>query len=220
MARIAELPEADRPRERLWAAGGAALSERELLALLLCTSGSKGAGVHELAERLLTRFGSVGRLARAHPAELTAVPGIGPAKAASLAAAFELARRSEVAHEQARIASTADIAALVGPGLRSLSRERAIVVVCDRTGRVLARETLSDGASDRTLLPVREILVAVLRHDGQSFAVAHNHPSGDPTPSAADVDATHRIANAAHAAGLRFLDHIIIAGTRWQRVQS
>jgi DNA repair protein RadC len=69
-------------------------------------------------------------------------------------------------------------------------------------------------------LPVREILVAVLRHDGQSFAVAHNHPSGDPTPSRDDVAATRRIADAARAAGLRFLDHVIIASARWERVQS
>lgn len=196
MVRIADLPAHERPRERLLATGGPVLSDRELLALLLGTGGGKGVGVHELAERLLARFGSVGNLARAHPAELTTVPGIGTAKAALLAAAFELARRSEVVHQQVRLASTSDIAALVAPQLRGLTRERALVVVCDRAGRVLARETISNGASDRTLLPVREILVAVLRHDGQSFAVAHNHPNGDPTPSESDIDATQRIADA------------------------
>lgn len=220
MAKIADLPAHERPRERLMATGGSALSDRELLALLLGTGGSRGVGAHELAERLLAGFGSLDRLARAHPAELASVSGIGTAKAASLVAAFELANRSGASVTRPQIKSTSDIAGLVVPALRGLSRERAIVVVCNRAGRVLARETLTEGTADRTLLPVREILVTVLRHDGQSFAVAHNHPSGDPTPSGTDIEATHRMVEAARAAGLRFLDHVIIAGNRWQRVQS
>lgn len=177
MTRIADIPLHDRPRERLLAEGRGALSDRELLALVLGTGGGTGVGAHELADRLLARFGSLDRLARAHPVELTSVSGIGAAKAASLIAAFEMGTRRDAPPPVRRITSTSDIAALVAPKLRHLTRERAMVVVCDRAGKVLAVETVSEGGADRTLLPVREILVAVLRHDGQSFAVAHNHPS-------------------------------------------
>lgn len=219
MPRIADIPLHDRPRERLLAEGREALSDRELLALVLGTGGGTGIGAHELAERLLARFGSLGRLARAHPAELTSVTGIGAAKAASLIAAFEMGTRRDTLPPVRRITSTSDIAALVAPKLRHLTRERAIVVVCDRVGKVLAVETVSEGGANRTLLPVREILVTVLRHDGQSFAVAHNHPSGDPTPSLRDEVSTTRLAKAAREIQLRLINHVVLSDRKWKRVR-
>lgn len=220
MARLADLPSCDRPRERLLAHGGASLSERELVALLLGTGGAVGVGAHVLAERLLAHFGSLEQLSRAHVAELMSVPGVGAAKATALAAAFELGRRVEPDTPPATINCTADLAALVAPQLRGLRRERTLVVVCNNANRVVAVERVSDGAADRSLLPVREVLVTVLRRDGQVFGLAHNHPSGDPAPSTTDINVTARIAEAAFALGLRFLEHVIIAGNRWQRVHS
>ncbi len=220
MGRVVDLSARDRPRERLLAHGGSSLSDRELVALLLGTGGAAGVGAHVLAERLLVHFGSLDQLRCAHVAELRALPGIGAAKAAALAAAFELGQRIGSSTPPATISCTADLAALVAPQLRGLRRERMLVVVCNNANRVLAVERVSDGAADRSLLPVREVLVTVLRRDGQAFGLAHNHPSGDPAPSATDVTSTARVAQAADALGLRFLEHVIIAGSHWQRVHS
>lgn len=216
--RIVDLPLTERPRERLAALGAAALAERELLALLLGTGGAPGVGAHALAERLLAWFGSVGAIARAHPAELAAVAGIGPAKAGALAAAFELARRGTAGEARARICTSHDVVTAVGPQLRGRARERLVVVLCDNANRVLGCDVVAEGSADRALLPVREVVVAVLRRDGKAFALAHNHPSGDPTPSDEDVEATVRVRQAADAVGLRFLDHVVVTDTDWRRV--
>jgi DNA repair protein RadC len=214
---IADLPRAERPRERLSALGPAALADRELLSMLLGT-GTRGTGAHALAERLLAAFGSVPALARAHPADLAALPGIGGAKAAALVSAFELARRAGSVENLRRVGSTLDLVDVVAPLLRGRSRERLVVVVCDTANRVLHCEVVSEGSAERSLVPVREVIVSVLRHDGQAFALAHNHPAGDATPSESDIDATGRIEEAACAVGLRFLDHIVLTDSGWSRV--
>jgi DNA repair protein RadC len=215
---IADLPPVERPRERLSTHGPAALADRELLALVLGTGVAPGLGAHHLAERLLARLGSIAALARAHPADLIGVPGVGEAKAAAVAAAFELGRRAERAPTPRVIGSTADLVTVVSPLLRGRARERLALVVCDASNRVTSCEVISEGSAARALVPIREVAVAVLRRDGVAFALAHNHPSGDPTPSAADVEATQRVREAAHALGLRFLDHLVVTDTGWCRV--
>lgn len=192
----------------------ASLPDRELLAALVSANG-RG---HLLAERLLARFGSVAETARAHPADLTIVDGIGQATAARLVAAFELTRRAAAEDAPKKIASQNDIVNVVAPLLRGRTRERAVVVTCSRGGRVLGCDILCEGSADRALMPMREAVVAVLRRDGQTFAVAHNHPSGDPTPSSDDTMATSRMQQAAHAVGLRFLGHVVVTDTGWQAV--
>lgn len=219
MGRLVDLPQHDRPRERMLAYGRSALSERELLALLLGTGGAAGTGAHLLAERLLARFGSLDHLRRAHVADLMSVPGVGAAKAAALAAAFELGLRADPEPQPTVIGSTADLAAAVAPQLRGLARERMLVVVCNNANRILAIEPISDGSAEQSLLPVREVLVTVIRRDGRAFGLAHNHPSGDLDPSASDINATRHVVDAATITGLRFLGHVVIAGKRWQRVQ-
>jgi DNA repair protein RadC len=114
--------------------------------------------------------------------------------------------------------STADLISVVGPMLRGRSRERLVLVVCDASHRVIGCEVLSEGAVDRAIVPVREVAVAVLRRDGKVFALAHNHPAGDPTPSDADVEATFQVEAAAIALGLHFLDHIVVTDSTWRRV--
>jgi DNA repair protein RadC len=214
---ISDLPVRERPRERLAALGTAALADRELVAVLLGT-GAPGLGAHTLAERLLGQFGSVAGIARAHPADLASVTGVGPAKAATLAAAFELARRAAVVERRQAIGGPADIATAAAPLLRGRTRERLVVVVCDRAHRVLGCEVVSEGSAERALVPVRETLVAVLRRDGRAFALAHNHPSGDPTPSRDDILATEQVEQAAAAVGLRHLGHVVLTETNWRRV--
>lgn len=184
--------------------------------MLLGTGGAAGVGAHELAERLLAQFGSLSDLARAPTAQLAGVRGIGPAKAATLSAAFALARRSAPATDGTRLSSSALIAEAARPWLVVRSRERTIVLSCDNRLRLLGVDVVGEGAADGAPLPVRETLGTVLRRDGVAFALAHNHPSGDATPSAADAERTDAIAAAAAAVGLRFLDHVILAGTTWR----
>src|SRR5262249_55003742 len=129
--RILDLPTSERPRERLAALGPAALADRELIAGLLGTGGRPGHGRPELAARLLTRFGSVTALARAHPCDLADIAGIGQAKAMAMAAAFELGRRADLPDPSRTISTTADLVAVVLPFLRGRSCERLVLVVCD-----------------------------------------------------------------------------------------
>lgn len=209
--RVQDVPLHDRPRERLLAKGVRVLSERELLAIVLRT-GRKGQGAIELADTLITEFGGLGGVASALPEELARHPGIGPAKAAVLAAAFrlgELARHSQT--DRQRLRTPEDVAQVALRELRGARRERVIVLVCDAANQLVRIVPVGEGAVDRSLFPVREILNAVLRHDGRAFAVAHNHPSGDATPSEMDLRATTEIASAAQAVGLRFIEHLVVA---------
>lgn len=215
---IAKLPVQERPRERLWERGAEALSERELLALVL-RQGRRGESALDLAAALLADYGSLAALAAARPEELAARRGIGPAKAASVIAAFRLgALAAGDRGEQPLLSTAAAVAAVACPALARLRRERVLVLVCNAANRLMRTVAVSEGAADRSLLPVREILNAVLRHDGRAFALAHNHPSGDPTPSDADQRATDDLAAAARAVGLRFLGHVVVAGERWATV--
>lgn len=111
-----------------------------------------------------------------------------------------------------------DVASAARRELGDERRERVLVFVCDAGNHLLRTVLVSQGSVDRSLLPVREILNAVLRHDGRSFALAHNHPSGDPEPSAADRRVTGEVRAAAKVAGLRFLDHVVVAGEEWRSV--
>jgi DNA repair protein RadC len=207
---IAVLPVHDRPRERLLALGAGALSDRELLAILL-RSGTRGAGATDLAAGLLSNHGGVHALASVKPEELAATTGIGLAKAASLVAAFELGRRAAHPEEQVAIRSPEDVVRVARRQLDGQRRERVLVLVCDASNNLKHSIVVSEGSIDRAVVPVREILNAVLRHDGRAFALAHNHPSGSCDPSAADETATREVRNGAGIVGLRFLGHVIVA---------
>lgn len=196
------------------AAPGTSSSDRDQLAAMVSSNGHG----HLLADRLLSRFGSVAAIARAHPADLTLVEGIGQATAARLAAAFQLARRAITEQPPVRIESHEDIAAVAAPLLRGRTRERLVVVICNRARRVIGYEVIAEGSADRAVLPVREAIVAVLRRDGKSFGLAHNHPSGDPSPSRDDVKATMSMNDAAQATELRLIGHVVVTDTDWRTV--
>ncbi|MFZ4154060.1 JAB domain-containing protein [Streptomyces pseudogriseolus] len=220
MVRMRDVPARDRPRERLLARGAEALSDRELLALLL-GAGVPGQDAVELAGQLIHRHGSLYELSRLSAHELAAgLPGIGPAKAARVAAAFQLGRRAVPPSSSARqqVRGSGDLATITAPLLRGLRHERVVVVVCDRSGWVLRTAVLTEGATDRSLLPVRDVLALVLATGGTSFGVAHNHPTGCTDPSEADLHATTRLAAGAEAVGLRFLDHVVVTDEGWRRV--
>lgn len=215
---FAELPEACRPRERLTSRGREALNDAELLALQL-RSGTRGASAADLAADLLAEFGDLRRLAAATLEELAAIPGMGLAKAASVVAGFELGRRAvSTTPDRVRLTSASDVGKLAQEALHGVRRERVLVMVCDRRGLLIRSVELTSGAIDRALIDVRETLNAVLRHDGSSFALAHNHPSGDAQPSRSDVEVTVRLAAGAKAVGLRFLGHVVVTDDEWAEV--
>lgn len=213
---MSDVPRHDRPRERLLQHGVRALSDAELVAVQL-GSGHAGANAVDVAHRLLTTMGGVLGLAKAHPEDLARVDGIGPAKAARLLAAFGIAARlKETTDVRPRLERSADIARGALQAIGHARVEQVVVLVADRGLRVRRSEVIAIGSASGCPMPVREILATVLRHDGSAFAVAHNHPGGDPLPSAADRAATAALQEAAHATGLRFLDHVVIAGSDWR----
>lgn len=212
---MAAVPPHERPRERLLTRGAEALADRELIALVL-RNGAPDVSALDLAGDLLADYGTLERLAQARPEELAAKRGIGTAKAAALVAAFHLARRAEASPSDPVTLRTAeDVAHVARRELQGARRERVIVLVADAANRLQRTVMVSEGAIDRSMVPVREILNAVLRHDGRAFAIAHNHPSGDATPSDPDRRATADVAAAARIAGLRFLGHVVVAGMDW-----
>lgn len=207
---MAALPEHERPRERLAAQGSGALSDRELLALVL-RNGIRGESALDLAGGLLAEYGSLSALASALPEELERRPGVGAAKAAALVAAFQLGRRAATPVAMGLVlGSPDDVVNAAKPHLDGRRRERVVVLVCDGANRLRHTVVVAEGSIDRSLVPVREILNAVLRHDGKAFAVAHNHPSGDPTPSESDLQAAAQLRKATENLGLRFLDSVIV----------
>jgi DNA repair protein RadC len=216
--KVNDLPELDRPRERLFRFGVRALSDRELVAILL-SSGKRGQGAIDLAAVLIGNGGrGLAELARADPHALKLIPGIGEAKAARVAAAFELARRAGLPEEIKRISRSADVALAAIPYLRGLPTERVMVIVCDHGGGVIRVAPLSEGGTSQSLIPVTDVLKLVLSVGGARFAVAHNHPSGSLKPSDADIEVTSRLRASAATVGLRFLDHVIVTETEWSRI--
>ena len=216
--RMTDIPAHERPRERLLRRGAEALTERELLALVL-RNGGPGENAVDLARSLLIEFGSLGAIARAHPEELARKKGVGAAKAAALVAAFQLGRQAATSADPAPVLRSAEaVAAVARPALEGLRRERVLVLVCDSANRLRKTIAISEGSVDKALISAREVLQAVLRNDGRSFALAHNHPGGDPEPSEADRELTAAVAAAARTVEVRFLGHVIVAGVDWSEV--
>lgn len=218
--RIVDLPGSERPRERLERLGPGSLSDQELLALVLRTGGREANAV-TIGQNLLSEWGSLDQMASARYEDLLRQSGLGAAKAAGLLAAFEIGRRSATGGPPpTTIATPGDLARLVAPLLRGSSQEEVVLVVTNSANRVVRTIKLTQGGADRCLLVVRDVIAAVLRNGGTGFAIAHNHPSGDCTPSAEDRSVTRRTEVAASTVGLRFLDHIVIAGNEWARCEA
>jgi DNA repair protein RadC len=215
--KMLDVPADDRPRERLLRQGVAALSDAELVAVQL-GSGHAGASALEVAQRLLSEWGGIPGLASARPGELARATGVGPAKAARLASAFALATRGGGVTAKPRLITSDDIAREAAPLIGNARTEQVIALVADGASRLKRVEIVASGSAKSGPVPVREIVATVLRHDGASFALAHNHPGGDPAPTTADIKVTRALAEAAAAVGLRFLDHVVVASDRWRSV--
>jgi DNA repair protein RadC len=192
------------------------LSDAEVLALVLGTGGRDG--VMALAARVLAAVGGPAGLARASDRELARVDGVGPAKASEIVAALELGRRvaRALAGERPQIWRPADAVALLAPRLAHLDREESVVLVLDRRHRVVREVSVGVGGVAHSPMEPREVFAAALREPGAAAViVAHNHPSGESTPSADDVAITRRLARGAELLGLEFVDHLIVAATGW-----
>lgn len=208
---IRELPAHERPRERLLNEGAQALSNRELLAILL-GSGAQGKSALTLADHLLRKAESLRGLARMDVEELREIKGIGLAKAAQIKAAVELARRIalEPGYLRTAIRHPGDVAKLLMEDLRNLDHEQFKLLMLDTKHRVIKIETLSVGDLSGTLVHPRELFKAVIKRSSAAVILVHNHPSGDPEPSADDIELTRRLAAGGKLLGIEVLDHIII----------
>jgi DNA repair protein RadC len=214
--RITDLPQDDRPRERLLTRGPAALSTAELLAIILRT-GVPEENVVRVSQRLLSTFGNLAGLAQASPAELIAARGLGPAKAAQLKAALELGRRLlvEAPDQRPQVRSPADAANLLMSEMSLLEQEHLRVMLLDTKNRVLGSPTVYVGSLTTSLIRVGELFREAIRTNSASVIIAHNHPSGDPTPSPEDVAVTRQIAEAGKLLDVDVLDHLIIGRQRF-----
>jgi DNA repair protein RadC len=214
--RIRELPASERPRERLRHAGASSLSNSELLAIIL-RIGVGGESVVDLARRLLVSYGGLGGLARASFGQLEGERGLGVAKTAQLQAAFELGRRLLVSspEERPQIASPADAANLLMPEMDLLEQETLRTLLLDTKHHVLASPTVYVGNVNTSVIRVAELFREAVRLNCVAMIVAHNHPSGDPTPSPDDVRVTEQIVKAGQLLDIDVLDHLIIGHQRY-----
>jgi len=199
--------------------GPEALSDAELLALLLRT-GDRGRDALAVATRLLALSGGLAGLARASAGELAVVPGVGPAKSASLRASVELGRRLAARRlaPGTPIRGPGDVFRHFHPRLRHASTERFFVVLLDGRHRVVRHELVSQGTLTASLVHPREVFRPALRASAAAVVLVHNHPSGDPTPSREDREITERLARAGELLGIPVLDHVVVAERGYRSV--
>lgn len=208
--RIQDIPINERPREKLAQYGPGSLGNSELISLFVAT-GTKGRSSIDIARDLLHKFGGLGALGAMPAGTLAMEPGVGPAKAAAMAAAFELGVR--VAREQIN-AAPLDTPELIyryfAPQMQHLPYEQVVVAGLDPRLRHMSTTVVSIGTVSESSAHPREILRPVIARAAYGFILLHNHPSGDPSPSAADNAVTRRIAEAANLMQVQLIDHVIV----------
>lgn len=210
------VPAAERPRERMIKFGASAVSNAELIAILLRTGGP-GESALSLAQRALGHVGGIRQFLDVSMEELTQVKGIGPAKAIQLLAGIELGRRiaSAVPEERWTIRSPEDVAQLMMEQLRHLTQERFVCLFLNTKNQVLAQQVISIGSLNSSVVHPREVFKEAIRRSSASIICLHNHPSGDPTPSQEDIEVTKRLIRAGEIIGIDVLDHVIIGDGRF-----
>ncbi|KHL94708.1 DNA repair protein RadC [Paenibacillus sp. LMG 31459] len=208
---LRDLPHEERPRERMMHYGAESLSQAELLAILLRTGAQSESAIH-IAQRLLGITGGLRGLADLSIEELTTIKGIGPAKAVQLKAGIELGRRMANSRltEPVIIRSPQDAAEILTEQLRYLQKEHFICLFLNTKNHVIAQETLSMGSLNASIVHPREVFRAAMKCSSAAIICAHNHPSGDPTPSPEDISLTSRLMQAGEIVGIDVLDHLVI----------
>jgi len=215
---IKELPAGERPRERLAALGADALKNSELIAILLRT-GLRGMSAIQVAEQLLARFDSLDALSRASMEQLRAVKGIGRDKAVALKSAFTLARRMalEVRQESPTLDTPERVVELLREENRAYEVESFQVLLLNTRRKLIRVEKISQGTLDTLLVHPREVFKAAIVANAAAILLVHNHPSGDPTPSEADIKVTRDLIRAGQLLKIEVLDHIIIGRATRER---
>ncbi len=214
---VRDLPEEDRPREKLLRYGVSALSDTELLAILLRTGTASNSVLH-LAEEVLAQYRDKGLAAIMYtsPREIAEIHGIGMAKASTIVAAVELGRRlsERAARTIKKIDGPEDVARYVIPSLRFEQKEHFLVMLLDIRNQVIGLSTISIGSLTASIAHPREVFIEAIRCSAAGVILIHNHPSGDPTPSGEDIKLTKQMVQAGAIMGIPVLDHVIVAGEK------
>jgi DNA repair protein RadC len=225
--RIADMPETERPRERLMTYGPKVLATAELIAILLGTGqgpgklSAVGLGQYILHELSKHDRDALAVLRDVSPAELMQIPGIGPAKATTILAAIELGKRAFQSRpgEKTVVDSPAAAAAALSQDLMWQNQERFAVLLLDVKNRLLGTQVITIGTATETLAPPREIFREVIRQGATRLIVAHNHPSGSVEPSQEDIDLTRQLLSGAQFLAIPLLDHIILGDGNYQSLR-
>jgi DNA repair protein RadC len=209
---VRDMPREERPRERLQALGAGALSSQELLAIII-GRGVAGKPVTAIAQELIGRFGSINAVSEATIEELSQIKGLGTAKAAQLKACFELAKRKELESddlEDYTITSPRSVVKAVRARIKDKAKEHFMLITLNTRNKVTSITNVSVGTLNASLVHPREVFRDAIRRSASSVVLAHNHPSGDPTPSEEDLKITKRLVEAGKILGIEVLDHVII----------
>ena len=209
--RIKDLPDQERPRERMVEVGADALKDAELIAILLRT-GLKGRSALDVGAELLKTFGSFGNLARASLEDLRKVKGIGRDKAIALKAAFTLAKRmaAELRRESPTLDTPERVADLLREDNRFFDVEHLQILLLNARRKLIRVEKVSQGTLDSILVHPREVFKSAISANAAAVVLAHNHPSGDPTPSEQDIKVTRDLIRAGQLLKIDVLDHVIL----------
>lgn len=213
---LLSLPKEERPRERLARYGAEVLSTAELLAIIL-GSGTRGSSVLQLAQQLLATYGDIARLSEATLAELCQLKGIGHAKALQLKAAFGLVNRlqQQGLRQRCQVANPWQAYHLLKEPYASAKQEHFLAVLQDTKGYLISCEVISIGTLNETLVHPREVFYPAVRHKAFSIILAHNHPSGDPEPSPADIAITKQLCQVGTLMEIPVVDHLILTPSRF-----
>jgi len=211
LERIRELPEEDRPREKLLKVGAENLTDGELLAILLRT-GTNGKSALTLARELLKEFKGLKGISEASLRELTSFKGLGLAKAITLVAAFEVGKRVKRTGSPEKIRSPEEAFNLIRPIVETLKVEELGVITLNSRGGVIGVHRVARGGASRVSVAVKELLRPAVKDLATGIILFHNHPSGNPKPSPEDLELTRKVKKACNILGIELLDHIIATG--------
>jgi DNA repair protein RadC len=207
--RIKDFSSEQRPRERLCKLGASALSDAELLAILL-KIGNKQENVIEMSQRLIAKYG-LEKLAHCSLQELQQIKGIGEAKACEILAAFELSKRvNSFGNQKKYIKSAQEVFSYFNLRLKEAQQEEFHILLLDTKNGIIREEKVSLGLLNSSLVHPREVFKAAIKESANAIIIVHNHPSGDPTPSKEDLEVTQRLIDAGEVLGIKVLDHVIV----------
>ncbi len=218
---IHDLPEEERPRERLKQLGAENLSLQELLAIII-EKGNKQHNALQLSQELVSHFGNLDNIKNASLEELKQIKGIGPATACKIKAALEIGKRSGKSFQQyqKKVGKPADVFKLLKPLIGDKKKEHFVLLSLDTKNNIISLDTISIGSLNVSLAHPREIFQAAIKNSAATIILAHNHPSGDSTPSDNDLKITKRLLEISKLLGIRLVDHIIIGHNEYYSFSS